>query len=124
MTGWRIEPQAQLIWQRLDVDDLVDDIARVRYSDGDSTVGRLGIRLNRIGSGQGRNGGARASDAWLRLNAWHEFNGSPRTEFSSATGYVPFTADVDYTWSFNGDETSWNSKVGMCWNWWPTTMIV
>lgn len=142
LTGWRIEPQAQVIWQRVDVDDLVDDIARVRYSDGDSTVGRLGIRLNRIGSGQGRNGGARASDAWLRLNAWHEFNGSPRTEFSSATGYVPFTADlgdswgevglggtwqvsdtgylfadVDYTWSFNGDETSWNSKVGMRWNW-------
>lgn len=61
---------------------------------------------------------------------------------ASATGYVPFTADlgdswgevglggtwqvadtgylfadVDYTWSFNGDETSWNSKVGMRWNW-------
>jgi len=67
LTGWRIEPQAQVIWQRVDVDDLVDDIARVRYSDGVSTVGRLGIRLNRIGSGQGRNGGPRASDAWLRL---------------------------------------------------------
>lgn len=93
LTGWRIEPQAQVIWQRVDVDDLVDDIARVRYSDGVSTVGRLGIRLNRIGSGQGRNGGPRPSDAWLRLNAWHEFNGSPRTEFSSATGYVPFTAE-------------------------------
>lgn len=61
---------------------------------------------------------------------------------TSATGYVPYTADlgdswgevglggtwqvsdtgylfadVDCTWIFKGDETSWNSKVGMRWNW-------
>jgi len=141
-TGWRLEPQAQVIWQRVDIDDIVDDIAHVRYTDGDSTVGRLGARLNRIGAGQSRNGGARATDWWLRANVWHQFNGSPTTEFSSARGYVPFTAelddtwaevgiggtwqvsqtgylfaDIDYTWSFDGDETAWNGKVGMRWNW-------
>lgn len=33
----------------------------------------------------------------------------------SATGYL--FADADYTWSFDGDETSWNGKVGMRWQW-------
>ena len=141
-TGWRLEPQAQVLWERVEIDDMVDALTRVRYSDGDSTVGRLGLRLNRVGAGQGRNGGARASDWWLRGNVWHAFNGSPTTQFSSASGYVPFTAelddtwaevgiggtwqvsqtgylfaDIDYTWSFDGDETAWNGKLGMRWNW-------
>ncbi|HEY9254906.1 MAG TPA: autotransporter outer membrane beta-barrel domain-containing protein, partial [Stenotrophomonas sp.] len=141
-TGWRLEPQAQVLWERVEIDDMVDALTRVRYSDGDSTVGRLGVRLNRVGAGQGRNGGARASDWWLRGNVWHAFNGSPTTQFSSASGYVPFTAelddtwaevgiggtwqvsqtgylfaDIDYTWSFDGDETAWNGKLGMRWNW-------
>lgn len=49
-------------------------------------------------SAPGPQRGPRASDAWLRLNAWHEFYGSPTTEFSSATGYVPFTADLGDSW--------------------------
>lgn len=139
--GWRIEPQAQVIWQKTKLDDLVDSVARVRYGDGDSTVGRLGLRLNQIGA-RDTAAGMRASSWWLRANAWHQFSGSPTTEFSSASGYVPFTtdlgdswaeagvggtwqisatgylfADVDYTWSFDGEETSWNGKAGMRWQW-------
>ncbi len=139
--GWRIEPQAQLIWQKTRLDDLVDSAARVRYRDGGSAVGRLGLRLNRIGE-RTSHAGVRATSWWFRANAWHQFSGSPTTEFSSARGYVPFTADLgdswgeaglggtwqisatgylfadaDYTWSFDGDETSWNGKVGMRWQW-------
>lgn len=138
--GWHIEPQAQVIWQKVDIDDLVDATARVRYSDGDSTVGRLGLRLSRTGSGAA--GGAPATSGWIRLNAWHQFSGSPTTEFSSASGYVPFSVDLgdswaelgaggtwqvsrggylfvglDYTWSFDGHETAWNGNVGMRWHW-------
>jgi len=141
-TGWKLEPQAQVLWQSIDIDDLVDAAARVRYSHGDSTVGRLGARLNRSALGNGRSGEPRSTDWWLRANVWHEFSGKPRTEFSSASGYVPFVADlgdtwgefgvggtwqvsatgylyadIDYTWSFDGEETSWNGKVGMRWNW-------
>ncbi len=140
-TGWRIEPQAQLIWQKITLDDLVDAVARVRYTDGDSTVGRLGLRLNRTGE-RAVSSGMRATSWWIRANAWHQFSGTPTTEFSSARGYVPFTADLgdswgeagvggtwqvsatgyffadaDYTWSFDGEETSWNAKVGMRWHW-------
>jgi len=139
--GWRIEPQAQVIWQKTSLDDLVDSAARVRYSDGDASVGRLGVRLNRVGLRAGASGDL-ATSWWIRGDAWHQFSGSPNTEFSSESGYVPFTADLgdswgevglggtwqvtasgylfadaDYTWSFDGGETSWNGKLGMRWQW-------
>ncbi|MCD9085704.1 autotransporter outer membrane beta-barrel domain-containing protein [Stenotrophomonas sp. SY1] len=139
--GWRLEPQAQVIWQKTALDDLVDETARVRYSDGDASVGRLGVRLSRLGQ-RASDSGDRATSWWIRGNAWHDFSGSPTTEFSSASGYVPFTADLgdswgeiglggtwqvsaggylfadaDYTWSFDGEESSWNGKLGMRWQW-------
>jgi len=139
---WRLEPQAQVIWQQIDVDDLDDGIAEVRFSDGDSLVGRLGARLNRNGQRQNRNAELRSSNAWLRANLWHEFRGQPKAEFATNSGYIPFAvdlggswaevgiggtwqvsqtgyfyADLDYSWSFDGDETAWNGKLGMRWNW-------
>ncbi|WP_184997091.1 autotransporter outer membrane beta-barrel domain-containing protein [Stenotrophomonas rhizophila] len=139
---WRLEPQAQVIWQQIDVDDLDDHTAQVHFSDGDSLVGRIGARLNRTGQHETAQGEARSSNAWLRANAWHEFRGTPRAAFATNSGYVPFAvdmggswgevgiggtwqvtqtgylyADLDYSWSFDGDETAWNGKVGMRWNW-------
>lgn len=139
---WRLEPQAQVIWQQIDVDDLDDHSAQVHFSDGDSLVGRIGARLNRTGQHETAQGEARRSNAWLRANVWHEFRGTPRAAFATNSGYVPFAvdmggswgevgiggtwqvtqtgylyADIDYSWSFNGDETAWNGKLGMRWNW-------
>lgn len=139
---WRLEPQVQVIWQRIDVDDLDDGIAQVRFSDGDSLVARIGARLNRNGQRENNNGQLRAGNAWLRANIWHEFRGEPRAEFATNSGYLPFAvdlggswaeagiggtwqvsqtgylfADIDYSWSFDGDDTSWNWKLGMRWNW-------
>jgi len=139
---WRLEPQAQVIWQQIDVDDLDDHTAQVHFSDGDSLVGRIGARLNRTGQRETAQGEARSGNAWLRANVWHEFRGTPRAAFATNSGYVPFAvdmggswgevgiggtwqvtqtgylyADLDYSWSFNGDETAWNGKVGMRWNW-------
>jgi outer membrane autotransporter protein len=139
---WRLEPQGQVIWQRIDVDDLDDAAAHVRFDDGDSLVGRLGARLDRNGQRQDREGRLRSSNAWLRANVWHEFRGEPRAEFATDAGYLPFAvdlggswaelgiggtwqvsdtgylyADIDYSWSLDGDETVWNGKLGMRWNW-------
>lgn len=139
---WRLEPQAQVIWQQIDVDDLDDHTAQVHFSDGDSLVGRIGARLNRTGQHETAQGEARSSNAWLRANVWHEFRGTPRAAFATNSGYVPFAvdmggswgevgiggtwqvtqtgylfADLDYSWSFNGDENAWNGKLGMRWNW-------
>lgn len=139
---WRLEPQAQVIWQQVDMDDLDDATEHVRFSDGDSLVGRLGARLNRNGQHDNREGQLRSSNAWLRVNVWHEFRGEPRAEFAAQSGYVPFAVDlggswgevgvggtwqvsatgylygdIDYSWSFDGDERAWNGKLGMRWNW-------
>ena len=139
---WRLEPQAQVIWQQIDVDDLDDHTAQVHFSDGDSLVGRIGARLNRTGQHETAQGEARSSNAWLRANVWREFRGTPRAAFATNSGYVPFAvdmggswgevgiggtwqvtqtgylfADLDYSWSFNGDENAWNGKLGMRWNW-------
>ncbi len=139
---WRLEPQAQVIWQQIDVDDLREETLQVSFEDPDSLVGRLGARLNRNGQRENRAGLVRTSNAWLRANLWHEFRGAPSARFATNSGYVPFAvdlggswgevglggtwqvsdtghlyADIDYSWSLDGDEKAWNGKLGMRWNW-------
>jgi len=139
---WRLSPQAQVIWQQVDVDSINDPYGEIRFTDGDSLVGRLGAQLDRRSGWQGRSGQPRSATVWLRANIWREFQGSPRAEFDSDRGFVPFEvdlggswgelglggtwqvsssgylfADIDYSASFNGRDDSWNGKAGMRWNW-------
>ena len=53
---WLLEPQAQLVYQTLNIDDFNDGAADVRYSDTNSLAGRIGARLARR---LGCRGGAR-----------------------------------------------------------------
>jgi outer membrane autotransporter protein len=144
--GWRIEPQAQLVYQTLDFADFNDGAADVRYSDLVSLAGRVGARLSRswtLDSGEGNGGdGQLKATAWLRADLWHEFLGKPTTEFSSAEGFVPFTADfrgswakvgiggsfdlrpgssiygnVNYERTFDGDAYAWEGKLGFKVKW-------
>lgn len=139
---WRLEPQAQVVYQQMSFDDIRDDIAHVRFRDADSLAARLGLRVNRESERRNASDEPRTGNAWLRANIWHEFKGKPRSEFETSSGYVPFQvdlggswaelgiggtwqvsrtgyfyADIDYSWSFNGQDTSWNGKAGMRWNW-------
>jgi outer membrane autotransporter protein len=60
-----------------------------------------GLRLARdwnIGVGDSSGEGARKFSLWGRGDIWREFLGEPATEFSSASGSVPFTVDVSETW--------------------------
>ena len=67
--GWTIEPQAQLIWQRIDFDDSSDAFSpRSGMKRSNSTTGRLGARLE-------RSVGARL--AHLGVNLWHGDLGKP-----------------------------------------------
>ena len=92
--GWLIEPQAQLVYQFLDLNDFNDGAADVRYSDQDSLAGRVGARLARswnLGEAQTQGAGTgiqrvREASLWARADVWHEFLGQPTTEFSSASG--------------------------------------
>ena len=140
--GWLLEPQAQLVYQALNLNDFNDGAADVRYSDTNSLAGRIGARLARDWDA-GDEASKRKLTLWGRADLWHEFLGDPTTEFSSATGFVPFTADlgeqlgnvghrrgicrstdatslygnVNYETSFDGDADAWEGKVGLKVQW-------
>jgi outer membrane autotransporter protein len=148
--GWRLEPQAQLVYQMIDVSDFNDGAADIRFSDTDSLAGRIGARLARSWSvgdqdyGEGNGGGAptRHFTLWGRADLWHEFLGEPTTKFSSAAGFIPFTANLGDDWvefgiggdfdmthdiklfgnvtyetALDGDSHAWEGKLGLKIKW-------
>ena len=117
--NWLIEPQAQLVYQTVDLADFNDGFADVRYDDEDSLAGRIGARLARTWDleepqGDGPGVGSppepvRQASLWLRGDLWHEFIAQPTTEFSSANGFVPFIAD-------GLQESVWKLGLGGTWD--------
>lgn len=75
-----IEPQAQLIWQHVSVNDLDDGISKVSFEGSSGFVGRLGVRLQ---------GQFTAADTlWLpyaRANLWRYFSGTDSVTFAQTT---------------------------------------
>lgn len=138
-----LEPQLQVIYQRIDRDHHRDPAALIRFSNMDSLAARLGLRWANTWTLEPTHDGIRRLfTGWLRLNGWHEFRGQPVTEFSSAEGYVPFEANLKGTWwqlnagaswqlgastslyanigyqrSFDRAFDAWDGKVGVRWNW-------
>lgn len=138
-----LEPQLQLIYQRIPDDNSRDPAAEVRFRRMDSLAARLGLRWADTWALEPTDTGIRRLfTGWLRVNVWHEFRGQPVTEFSSADGYVPFEADLKGTWwqlnagmtwqlgastslyanvgyqkSFDRDFDAWDGKAGVRWNW-------
>jgi outer membrane autotransporter protein len=103
--GWQLEPQAQLDYSWMDLDDSSDIGADVRFDDLDSLVGRLSARLSRDWTHHEDPAAPRQTSAWTRLSVRHEFRGDPVTSFSSANGWVPFHAEMGGTW--------WELEVGL-----------
>jgi outer membrane autotransporter protein len=96
--GWLIEPQAQVVYQTVGLDDTADSAAAVRFHDVDSLAARLGVRFAETWAlDTGPN--PRLVTASVRPNFWREFRGDPRTEFSSETGFIPFHANIGGNWA-------------------------
>lgn len=77
--GWTLEPQAQLIWQHLSLDDTRDRFSTIAFGDSDALTGRLGARL------QGRFLlGATELQPYLNLNLWHGFNRTDKVVFDAS----------------------------------------
>ena len=91
---WVIEPQAQLVFQNVNLNDANDGAAKIRFNDVDSLRGRLGVRLARTVELDPGPDGKRVATTWLRASLVNEFLTNPTTEFSSQNGYVPFRADM------------------------------
>jgi outer membrane autotransporter protein len=90
--GITIEPQAQIVYQHIDLADGTDTAAIVKFSDVESLAGRLGVRFARTWA-LDDSPTPRTVTAWLRPNFWYEFYGDPKTSFTSATGLIPFLSN-------------------------------
>lgn len=87
LTGrWTLEPQAQLIWNHLSLDDQRDGISTVSFDTDDAVTGRLGFRL----LGEYRTG-ARIVRPYLKTNLWHDFSASDTISF----GATPIVSELD-----------------------------
>ncbi len=91
--GWGIEPQAQLIYNRLNAGDTrIGGSTSVRQDAAGAVIARLGVRLTGdVQTGIGR------LQPYARLNLWHGFNGTDRTTFTGGAGSTAFGNGIGYT---------------------------
>ncbi len=96
--GFVAEPQIQLAYQVINIDNSQDIAATVHFDNVDSLVGRLGVRFFKTWT-MAETGLSGFYDrglltAWLRPSVWNEFRGDPKTQFSSEDGFIPFRSDI------------------------------
>jgi outer membrane autotransporter protein len=139
---WLIEPQAQIIYSKLNLGDAGDAGGSVTFHNTDSLTGRLGVR---IGQSRMRTGNKNINDftGWVRLSVLHDFSGNPTTDFTgpngTVTGYPVDTGDnaaeiktglarqfgtgklvyanLGYRRSFGGNSYSYDGSVGVRMDW-------
>ena len=141
--GWAVEPQAQLVYQTLNIDDFEDIAAEVEYEDTDSLAGRIGARVFRewADTGVGRRAAAalglgprqplarpdrRADDDLLRRRR-RRCRSSPSSTSPgpssrsaptsrTASGWSVF-GDAAYQVTFDGDADSIGGELGLKYRW-------
>lgn len=78
--GWTLEPQAQLIWQRVGLDDTRDPYSSIDYEAFDTLTGRLGARLEGSTTLNGM-----PVQPFIDVNLWHNFASDYTVEFNDRT---------------------------------------
>ena len=140
--GWSVEPQAQLVYQHVSLDDGSDAFARIDYDVTDALYGRLGGRLTKDWLTES----GRRMTAWGKADVWSGFGASATTTFSGPAGGNPvsFDTDIGGTWGSvglglqgevkknvtmfasgdynfglggDGDFDSWSGRIGMKVKW-------
>lgn len=139
--GVKLEPQLQLVYQTINLNQTSDLAAQIQFGNVNSLAGRAGLRVTRSWE-LGDEGAPRALTTWMRSSVWNEFLGRPTTSFSSDAGFIPFTGDISGAWgeinlgvdaqfagrasfyasgsylsSFNGDRRGWDAKIGVKYAW-------
>lgn len=89
--GLLLEPQAQLIYQRVKFGDVADETALISLKPTEALQGRVGARLVQPWS---------TGAAWVRANVWHEFIGKTTIALASLTGDNGVTVQAPFrgTW--------------------------
>ena len=77
---WRVEPQAQLIAQKVALDSASDGVSRIRHDAQVELTGRLGLRLE--GAFTGSSG--RLLQPFAQVNLWHGDGGRDTLSFDDA----------------------------------------
>jgi outer membrane autotransporter protein len=77
--NWVIEPQGQVIHQKISLDSQDDGVSRVSFDSDGSWTGRLGARLKGRYEVSGR-----PLEPYLRANLWHTFSGTDTVTFDGA----------------------------------------
>lgn len=85
--SWTLTPQAQVVYQHLDIAGGADSFGRISYGASDSVYGRLGAKLNKDWA----TGDGRIVSTWARVNYWHSFGAQAKTTFTSLDGSNPVT---------------------------------
>ena len=91
--SWVVEPQAQIIHQKISLDSQNDGVSRVSFDSDGSWTGRLGARIK----GQYQVSGLPV-EPYVRANLWHTFSGTDSVKFGDSdvitTEQKTSTADV------------------------------
>lgn len=94
---WSLEPQGQLIYQRVSLNDVRDAYAQIQYNGSNALYGRLGLRLV--------HGGTWGNDypltSWARINFWDVLGPAPKTTFATLDGFTayPFQTSLGGRWA-------------------------
>jgi autotransporter family porin len=75
---WTLEPQLQVIWQRVDFDNQTDAFSEIAFDSDNALIGRFGLRLT---SNHDTTHGW--VQPYLKLNVWHGFGGEDRLRFGT-----------------------------------------
>jgi autotransporter-associated beta strand protein len=95
--NWILEPQAQVVYQRVTLNSASDVAATVRFAPATSMAERIGARLTTTRE-LDRGVESRLITPWVEANLWHESRGDNRTELSSEDGFVPFHSKLGGSW--------------------------
>jgi outer membrane autotransporter protein len=79
MGNWVVEPQAQVIHQKVSLDSQDDGISHVSFNSDGAWTGRLGARLKGRYQVSGR-----PLEPYLRANLWHTLSGTDSVTFDGA----------------------------------------
>ncbi|MVV49838.1 autotransporter outer membrane beta-barrel domain-containing protein [Pseudomonas sp. PB120] len=77
---WVVEPQAQVIHQKVSLDSQDDGVSRVSFDSDGAWTGRLGARLKGRYEISGR-----PLEPFVRANLWHTFSGTDSVTFGGIT---------------------------------------
>lgn len=118
---WTLEPQGQIIWQHISLDDSSDSFSSVSFDSDNAFTGRLGVRLQ----GNYQTSAGRIQP-YLKANIWHNFSSDQTVRFgddsivteiggtslevgggvvASLTERVSLYATLDYTTNLGGERT-------------------